>query len=101
MSGYLDPEGIEEFFDFMFELEETRLDCSTSLYCKIVEATRESFIHYPAFLVVVNEETLHSIQAKLKELNLIADVTKDTKGFESVNDSICVTIKNIKQQEQQ
>jgi hypothetical protein len=70
---YKNPEGIEEFFDYLSELEERRTDEESPLYCKIVEWHRDSFIHHPAVCFTINKETLKVIKEEMRKLKLTGD----------------------------
>ena len=71
---YKNPEGIDEFFDYLSELEENRTDKENPLYCKIIEWHRDSFIYLPAVLVTINTETKKEIENKIRELKFTASV---------------------------
>jgi hypothetical protein len=70
---YKNPEEIEEFFDYLSELEESRTDEESPLYCKIIEWYKDSFIHQPAVCLTINKETLKDIKERMKKLNLTGD----------------------------
>jgi hypothetical protein len=100
VSGYLDPEGTEEFFDFLCDLENTRFDTTTELYSKIIELRNESFIYFPGVALITNHLTLGGIIKKLHKLNLVGEIECDCSEIYNPIETFNCTIKNLKQQEQ-
>jgi hypothetical protein len=92
---YKNPEGIEEFFDYLIQLECSRTDEESPLYCKIIEWHKDSFLYFPAVLVVVNEEAGVEIINNLQALNLTAVIHIERFEGENIRNLTLTEINSV------
>jgi hypothetical protein len=61
----------QNLIEFLVDLDIQREDTDISLYLKIVEIVRGSFIYPLGFLLMINEEGRKAVESKLNEYNLV------------------------------